>query len=866
MAQVFKEHVLSDALTQSITLSVDYTVLDVVIVGDQARLYALENDAVGEAAVAITLLPLKDALAAITLATFVKVLNLFDRGPHAVFVTPGAAVIPLGALAPLDTVGTAEIDDLAVTTAKLADDAVTADKIANLTIQAFNIDSGAVTSGKLGPSAVETTNIALNAVLADAIAANAVVTDKINNLAVTTAKIDDLAVTAGKLAAAVQADIDARVLKAGDTMSGDLNLDQNAIVAALLDPVASDPGTPSEGQVWFRTDLNRLRCYAGSVVYSMAFLTDTGGGGGGEVLEVDYNANTILAANVDDTPLALTIGPSTIVGRGAAGNIAALTAAQILTILGVETGATADQAWGDIAGTLSSQADLQAALDARVLLAGDTMTGTLETPMVRFSGGTGTQGEVSWNANEETLDLVNNGAVTQIGQETHVHIRNQSGAAVTDGEPVMITGTLGASGRILVGLMDGTVQTNAKYFLGLTTEPLGNNQDGKVTNFGKVRGIDTSGTPYGETWSDGDGLWVSPFTVGYLTNVEPGPAYLAQSCATVIKAHANQGTLMVRATGYDEHAFKLHALLKTGGAMTGPITTTSTFDGRDVAVDGTKLDGIATGADVSLKDADQALSANRSITNGGNASYLYTLLTDTTGATKTASHICQPSIPRHVINAGITGGEGTTLNVVHDTIDLTFSAGADLRINTDQGVAGDVVTSGGPNLPPIFAPGIVHSATAPDTSQLWYHTTDDILYAYDTSRTKWLSVHEEQYHFAISSTSTGNHILRQEGNLTAFVSDGRGRGVMHDITVTGWVWHVRGGGTSSRNTNLQKEDEAGTYSSAFYSSTPAGTWTVSRETDLNADFNDTDRIGVILYSGASAQDPRCSVTYRRRPS
>lgn len=33
-----------------------------------------------------------------------------------------------------------------------------------------------------------------------------------------------------------------------------------------------------------------------------------------------------------------------------------------------------------------------------------------------------------------------------------------------------------------------------------------------------------------------------------------------------------------------------------GGAMTGAITTNSTFDGRDVATDGTKLDGIAAGA------------------------------------------------------------------------------------------------------------------------------------------------------------------------------------------------------------------------------------------------------------------------------
>ncbi len=36
----------------------------------------------------------------------------------------------------------------------------------------------------------------------------------------------------------------------------------------------------------------------------------------------------------------------------------------------------------------------------------------------------------------------------------------------------------------------------------------------------------------------------------------------------------------------------------SGGAMTGPITTNSTFDGRDVGADGTKLDGIEASADV----------------------------------------------------------------------------------------------------------------------------------------------------------------------------------------------------------------------------------------------------------------------------
>jgi hypothetical protein len=46
------------------------------------------------------------------------------------------------------------------------------------------------------------------------------------------------------------------------------------------------------------------------------------------------------------------------------------------------------------------------------------------------------------------------------------------------------------------------------------------------------------------------------------------------------------------------------ALPTTGGAMTGAITTNSTFDGRDVATDGTKLDGIEAGATADQTDAE----------------------------------------------------------------------------------------------------------------------------------------------------------------------------------------------------------------------------------------------------------------------
>ena len=60
-------------------------------------------------------------------------------------------------------------------------------------------------------------------------------------------------------------------------------------------------------------------------------------------------------------------------------------------------------------------------------------------------------------------------------------------------------------------------------------------------------------------------------------------------------------------------------LPKSGGAMTGAITTNSTFDGRNVSVDGTKLDGIASGA--------TNVSNNNQLTNG--AGYI-TSFTNTT--------------------------------------------------------------------------------------------------------------------------------------------------------------------------------------------------------------------------------------------
>ncbi len=66
---------------------------------------------------------------------------------------------------------------------------------------------------------------------------------------------------------------------------------------------------------------------------------------GGLLLDSLFDANTILKADTDDTPEALTIAEQRIVGRITSGVINALTGAQVLTVLTGQAGATFD--WND---------------------------------------------------------------------------------------------------------------------------------------------------------------------------------------------------------------------------------------------------------------------------------------------------------------------------------------------------------------------------------------------------------------------------------------------------------------------------------------------------------------------------------------
>jgi hypothetical protein len=109
----------------------------------------------------------------------------------------------------------------------------------------------------------------------------------------------------------------------------------------------------------------------------------------GAVMLTDFNAQTILSAVSDNTPVALTVTEQSLVGRITAGNIAALTATQVRTLLNVEDGADVTDATNvNAAGAvMESDYNAQTVLSATSDNTPVALTVSEETVVGRITGG-----------------------------------------------------------------------------------------------------------------------------------------------------------------------------------------------------------------------------------------------------------------------------------------------------------------------------------------------------------------------------------------------------------------------------------------------------------------------------------------------
>jgi trimeric autotransporter adhesin len=140
------------------------------------------------------------------------------------------------------------------------------------------------------------------------------------------------------------------------------------------------------------------------------------------------------------------------------------------------------------------------------------------------------------------LGMAGTNATMQVGQESYYRIKASS--AITEGQVVMFTGTVGASGALQGAPATGLTAATAQYVMGVATENIAHNGWGYVTEFGLVRNIDTSGGA--EAWVDGQILYYDPTVAGGLTKTLPSAPNAKVVVAAVVYASASNGSLFVR--------------------------------------------------------------------------------------------------------------------------------------------------------------------------------------------------------------------------------------------------------------------------------------------------------------------------------
>ena len=248
-------------------------------------------------------------------------------------------------------------------------------------------------------------------------------------------------------------------------------------------------------------------------------------------------------------------------GAGATTFLAAGANGQVLTLAGGVPTWAAEQFQGDVVGPASATDNAIARFDTTSgkLIQNSSITlsdaGALQNVNeINFdttpTGVVGGVGSLAWNTddNAKTLDLVMEGGaiVQQIGEETFYRVRASS--AITAGQTVMFTGTLGASGGLTAAPATGLTASTGQYLMGIAAESISLNDWGYVTHFGEVKGFNTSGSTAGETWNNGDILYYNPSVTGGLTkNVPAAPNAKVEVCAVVYASNSN-GIVFVRPT------------------------------------------------------------------------------------------------------------------------------------------------------------------------------------------------------------------------------------------------------------------------------------------------------------------------------
>ena len=184
---------------------------------------------------------------------------------------------------------------------------------------------------------------------------------------------------------------------------------------------------------------------------------------------------------------------------------------------------------------------------------------SLYTNYIDFNTGatvTNQLARLNWNDTNGTLELGLKGGFvkSELGQGLVTRVVNKTSPLIdlsgSSYHAVVIGGAQG--GRLSVKLAKGDNDANSAGTLGLVAEDIAKNQEGFIITVGLLQKINTTGSLQGETWNDGDVLYLSPTTAGQLTNVKPQAPNHTVIIGYVEYAHAINGKIYIKIdNGYE---------------------------------------------------------------------------------------------------------------------------------------------------------------------------------------------------------------------------------------------------------------------------------------------------------------------------
>jgi len=150
------------------------------------------------------------------------------------------------------------------------------------------------------------------------------------------------------------------------------------------------------------------------------------------------------------------------------------------------------------------------------------------------------EGRLFYDNENHTLSLYNDEAdvTLQLGQEQFLRVRNNTGATITNGTAVLITGSHGNAAPTISGAI--ATSESLSQIVGLATHNIEDSSFGYVTTYGIVRNVDTS------HYSTGDEIFLSATQIGSGVNVSPTIPNYKVTIGHVIRSHGSNGSVLVQ--------------------------------------------------------------------------------------------------------------------------------------------------------------------------------------------------------------------------------------------------------------------------------------------------------------------------------